>query len=89
MKIFKILVILFVFKGLLSASDLTVDPQREDPNLLRERTHDIQFEENKNLEQEKMRGPQAYEDKNLQQEKTRDLQFQEDKFLQQERQLNR
>lgn len=73
----------------LSASNVYIDPQREDMYLQREQTRDLQFEEDKYLQQEWTRGLQFTEDRDLQQEQTRDLQFQEDQFLQQERALNR
>lgn len=73
----------------LNASNVHVDPQREDTNLQNEQTRDLQFEEDKNLEQERTRGIQFEEDQFLQQEQTRDLQFEEDKFLQQEKELER
>ena len=36
-------------------SDFSIDPQREDANLQKEQTRDIQFREDQNLQQEKSR----------------------------------
>lgn len=53
MKIYSLFLMnLFAF-NLVHASDLSVDPQREDTYLQREQTHDIQFREDQNLQQEK------------------------------------
>jgi len=74
---------------LLYASNVFVDPQKEDPFLLEDQTRGIQFEGDKNLQRERTRGLQFTEDQLLQQEQTRDLQFEEDKDLRQEKELER
>lgn len=53
MKIYQLFFIVFVSYNLIYASNLSVDPQREDMDLQREQTHDIQFREDQNLQQEK------------------------------------
>lgn len=53
MKICQLFFIVFVSYNLIYASNLSVDPQREDMDLQREQTHDIQFREDQNLQQEK------------------------------------
>jgi uncharacterized protein YxeA len=78
-----------ICENLIYASNVFVDPQREDPFLQQEQTRGIQFEGDKNLQQEQTRGLQYTEDQLLQQEQTRDLQFEEDKDLRQEKELER
>lgn len=77
------------FGSLLNASNVYVDPQREDTYLQQEQTRGMQFEGDKNLEQERTTGLQFTGDQFLQHEQTRDLQFEEDKNLQQERERER
>lgn len=88
MKIHYLLAFSFV-SCFLHASNVFVDPQREDTYLQNEQSRGLQIEEDKNLQHERTRDIQFYSDMNLQREQTRDLQFEEDKFLQQERSLNR
>lgn len=78
-------ILLLSLGSLLFGSNVNVDPQREDTNLQREQTHDIQFEEDKNLQQERTNDIQFKKDKNLQQERTKDIQFFEDQNLRQEK----
>ena len=52
----KMVLFLVLSQSVLNASPLNVDPQREDTNLQREQTHDIQFEEDKNFRQERELG---------------------------------
>lgn len=73
----------------LVASNVMVDPQREDTNLQEEQSRGLQINEDKYLQQEQTRDIQFREDKELQQEQTRDVQFYEDQNLQQEKELNR
>lgn len=73
MNFLQILLLLVASQSILTASNLNIDPQREDTYLQQEQTHDIQFEEDQNLEQEQ----------------TDDIQFEEDQFFKQERELGR
>ena len=84
-----ILLMTLICHGVLNASILNVDPQREDTNLQQEQIKGIQYLEDQHLQQEPSLGPQLNEDQNLQQEQTKDIQFEEDQSFRQERQIGR
>ena len=73
----------------LQASNMNVDPQREDTNLQREQSTGLQINADKNLEHERTHDIQFTEDPNLEKEQTHDEQFYEDQNFKQERELNR
>lgn len=81
--------IALVFESSLLASNVNVDPQREDTNLQREQSTGMQINADKYLQQERTHGIQFTEDPNLQKEQPHDEQFYEDQNFKQERQLNR
>ena len=89
MQRYGIIFMTLICEALLNASNLNIDPQKEDTYLQQERTQDLQFQEDQNLQQEEIKGLQFNEDKNLQQEQTNDIQFREDQNFRQERQLGR
>lgn len=53
MNVYQFFLVVLFFCNLAQASNLSVDPQREDTDLQREQTHDIQFREDQNFQQEK------------------------------------
>lgn len=75
MKACRLFIITLLFQGFLHASDLGIDPQREDTDLQREQTRDAQFEEDQNLQQEQTGDIQFNEDQNFQQEKSHSFQI--------------
>lgn len=82
-----ILIMLFGSLSVL-ASDVNVDPQREDTFLQEEQSKGPQMDD-RYLQQEQMQNPPRRVDEGLPQERTHDLQFYEDRNLQQERSLER
>lgn len=75
MKEFLIFFMVLLCQGGVSASNLGVDPQREDSNLQKEQTHDFQFEEDKYLQQERTHDVQFKEDQNFKQEQSHSFQI--------------
>jgi hypothetical protein len=52
-KVYPVLFMALICKGLLMASPLNMDPQMEDQNLQQEQIQGLQYTEDQNLQQEK------------------------------------